>query len=89
MDSELGYEVSHDGNNVAIRACQLSKVYKLYDRSVDRLKESLHPFRRIYHHDFYALKDVSFEIRRARPFGIIGRRMDRANRRSSKLLRES
>ena len=51
----------------------LSKVYKLYDRSIDRLKESLHPFRRIYHHDFYALKDVSFEIKRGETFGIIGK----------------
>ena len=54
-------------------APQLSKVYKLYDRSIDRLKESLHPFRRIYHHDFHALKDVSFEIKRGETFGIIGK----------------
>ena len=73
MDSELGCEVSHDGNDVAVRAFQLSKVYKLYDRSIDRLKESLHPFRRIYHHDFHALKDVSFEIRKGETFGIIGK----------------
>ena len=73
MDSELGRESSPDGNGVAIRAHNLSKVYKLYDRSVDRLKESLHPFRRSYHHDFYALKDVSFEIRKGETLGIIGK----------------
>jgi ABC-type polysaccharide/polyol phosphate transport system ATPase subunit len=73
MSSELGREMSSDDNVVAIRAEDLSKVYKLYDRSIDRLKESLHPFRRSYHHDFYALKDVSFEIGKGETFGIIGR----------------
>ena len=58
---------------MTIRAHHLSKVYKLYDRSIDRLKESLHPLRRIYHHDFHALKDVSFEIKRGETFGIIGK----------------
>jgi len=73
MDSELGREGSDGSNDIAIRAHHLSKVYKLYDRSIDRLKESLHPFRRRYHHDFYALKDVSFEIRKGETFGIIGK----------------
>ena len=73
MDSELGREGSPDGNGVAIRVQNLTKVYKLYDRSVNRLKESLHPFRRIYHHDFYALRDVSFEISKGETFGIIGK----------------
>jgi len=73
MDSELGRTGSDGGNDVAIRAHYLSKAYKLYDRSIDRLKESLHPLRRIYHHDFHALKDVSFEIRKGETIGIIGR----------------
>lgn len=73
MDSELGREDSSNGSGVAIRVQHLSKIYKLYDRSIDRLKESLHPFRRIYHHDFYALKDVSFEIRKGETLGIIGK----------------
>ena len=73
MNSELGLDGSPDYNSVAIRAENLSKVYKLYDRPVDRLKESLHPFRRIYHRDFYALSDVSFEVRKGETLGIIGK----------------
>ena len=73
MDSELGCESSPGGNGVAIRVHNLSKVYRLYDRPIDRLKESLHPFRRNYHHNFHALKDVSFEIRKGETFGIIGK----------------
>ena len=58
---------------MAIRAQSLSKTYRLYDRSIDRLKESLHPLRKRYHHDFYALRDVSFEIPQGETVGIIGR----------------
>ena len=57
----------------AIRIGNLSKVYKLYDRPLDRLKESLRPGSRKYHRDFYALRDVSFDVRRGETVGIIGR----------------
>ncbi len=57
----------------AIKVSNLTKVYQLYKHPQDRLKEALHPLRRIYHHDFYALKDVSFEIKKGETVGIIGR----------------
>lgn len=60
-------------NDVVIRVENLFKVYKLYDEPVDRLKESLNPFGKKYHHEFYALKDISFEIRRGETVGIIGK----------------
>lgn len=59
--------------DIAIRAQNLSKIYKLYDKPTDRLKESLHPFKKKYHKDFYALDDVSFEIKRGETVGIIGK----------------
>lgn len=60
-------------NELAVKVESLSKVYKLYNAPVDRLKESLHPLRRKYHHDFYALHDVSFGIAKGESFGIIGK----------------
>jgi ABC-type polysaccharide/polyol phosphate transport system ATPase subunit len=60
-------------NSVVIQAANLSKVYKLYNKPVDRVKETLHPLRKQYHRDFYALKDVSFEVTRGETLGIIGR----------------
>ncbi len=64
--------MSQDNNN-AIRVENLSKAYKLYNKPVDRMKESLHPFRKKYHHDFYALNDVSFEVKKGETVGIIGK----------------
>ena len=59
--------------DIAIKVDNLSKVYRLYDGPLDRLKESLHPFRKIYHRDFYALNNVNFEIEKGETVGIIGK----------------
>lgn len=55
-----------------ISVTHLTKLYKLYTSHTDRLKESLHPFGKKYHSDFFALRDVSFEIARGETIGIIG-----------------
>lgn len=60
-------------NNVAIQVSHLTKIYKLYDRPIDRLKESLHPFKKRYHKDFYALNDISFTVQKGETVGIIGK----------------
>jgi teichoic acid transport system ATP-binding protein len=60
-------------NDIAIRVNNLTKVYQLYDKPQDRLKEALNPFKKSYHHDFYALNDVSFEIKKGETVGIIGK----------------
>ena len=52
----------------------VGKVYRLYDQPQDRLKHML--FSRVgrsYGHPFWALSDVSFEVRRGEVLGIIGR----------------
>lgn len=58
--------------DLAIKASSISKVYPLYNSPRDRLKEALHPMRKKYHHDFYALHDVGFEIKKGETVGIIG-----------------
>jgi lipopolysaccharide transport system ATP-binding protein len=57
----------------AISLQNLSKVYKLYDRHLDRLIETLHPFKRGYHRDFHALRGITVEIRKGESVGIVGR----------------
>lgn len=60
-------------NNIAIKVSHLTKIYKLYDKPVDRLKESLHPLKKQYHKEFYALNDINFEIKKGETVGIIGK----------------
>ncbi len=56
-----------------IQVQNLSKVYRLYNNSLDRLKESLLPSAKKYHRDFYALRNVSCEVKAGESIGIIGR----------------
>ena len=51
----------------------LSKSYKIFNKPTDRVKEALNPFGHRYSKDFYALKNVSFEISRGETVGIIGK----------------
>lgn len=60
-------------SDIAIKVEKVSKVYRLYSNHSDRIKEAFHPFRKKYHTDFYALKNVSFEIKRGETVGIIGK----------------
>lgn len=67
--------------DVAIRVQNLSKCYHIYDAPRDRLKQFVLPrIQRIsgrkpkqYFREFWALKDVSFEIKKGETVGIIGR----------------
>lgn len=52
---------------------KLTKKYRLYERPIDRLKEAIHPLRKIYHINFTALDEVSFEIADGQSVGIVGK----------------
>jgi lipopolysaccharide transport system ATP-binding protein len=68
-------------SDVAIRVQNLSKCYQIYDTPRDRLKQFILPRLKWlmckspvqYFHEFWALKDVSFEIKKGETVGIIGR----------------
>lgn len=60
-------------NDIVIKAEHLSKIYKIYENDIDRLKETFHPFHKRYSKDFFALQDVSFEIRRGENVGLVGK----------------
>lgn len=55
-----------------ISVSDITKVYRLYDKPIDRLKESVSLRHRNYHRDFYALKHVSFDVKKGEAVGIIG-----------------
>ena len=61
-------------SDVVIAVRNVGKMYRLYDRPQDRLKEQLFwRFGKHYGREFWALSDVSFEVRRGEAVGIIGR----------------
>lgn len=60
-------------SDIAISVRNLNKVYKLYDRKRDRLLESLGLSRgKTLSREHYALRDVSFDVKRGETVGIIG-----------------
>jgi lipopolysaccharide transport system ATP-binding protein len=68
-------------NDIAIQVSNLGKCYQIYDKPHDRLKQFLAPrLQRLarqtpqqYFREFWALKDVSFEVKKGETVGIIGR----------------
>ena len=50
--------------DIAIRVADVSKIYKLYNKPSDRLKESLKLTRRKCYQEHYALNHINMEIRR-------------------------
>ena len=56
----------------AIEVRNVTKVYKLYNKPIDRLKESLSVTHAVRHRDFYALNGLSFDVKKGETVGIIG-----------------
>ncbi len=56
----------------AIEVKDVTKIYRLYDKPIDRLKESLSVTHKSYHKDFYALNGLSFSVEKGQTVGIIG-----------------
>lgn len=60
-------------DEIAIDIKNLSKVYKLYEKPIDRLKETLSFTGKSYHKDFYALNNINLQIKKGETVGIIGK----------------
>ncbi|MBD5542586.1 MAG: ABC transporter ATP-binding protein [Lachnospiraceae bacterium] len=57
---------------IAIHVDHVSKIYKLYDKPTDRVKESLGLTRKKLSRDHYALNDLDFQVNKGETVGIIG-----------------
>lgn len=60
-------------SELAIKAQNLGKCYPIYDQPRDRLLQLLLPRGKQRYREFWALKDVSLEVRKGEALGIIGR----------------
>lgn len=58
---------------IAIQVKNLSKCYQIYDKPQDRLKQSIFRGHKKFYRDFWALRDISFEVKQGGAIGIIGR----------------
>lgn len=73
--------MSSERNDIAIRVEGLSKCYHIYAQPRDRLKQMILPrLQRLigmqprrYYREFWALQDISFEVRKGETVGIVGR----------------
>ncbi|MDO5415878.1 MAG: ABC transporter ATP-binding protein [Lachnospiraceae bacterium] len=59
-------------NKYAISVRDVAKIYRLYEKPIDRLKESLSLTHKGYHKDFFALNGISFTVEKGQTVGIIG-----------------
>lgn len=58
--------------DIMIEINHLSKVYHLYDKPIDRLKEALSLTHKSYHKEHFALNDVNIQIKKGESIGIVG-----------------
>lgn len=56
-----------------IEVNHVSKVFKMYDTPLDKLKEALSVSGKSRHTDFYAITDLSFRVKKGEILGIMGR----------------
>jgi len=71
--TEIDGQESSLPDDVVIRVRNIGKCYQIYDKPKDRLKQALWRGRRQYFREFWALRDVSFDVKRGETLGIIGR----------------
>jgi lipopolysaccharide transport system ATP-binding protein len=58
---------------IAISVCQVAKKFRLFNSPKERIVEALHPFRKKFHREYWALKDVSFDVYQGEIVGILGK----------------
>ncbi len=68
----MSIDSTNPAGDVAIEGRGLSKLFRFYPSSGDRLREWIAPKRWVRHTEFWALRDVSLSVRRGESLGIVG-----------------
>ncbi|HOJ50768.1 MAG TPA: ABC transporter ATP-binding protein [Spirochaetota bacterium] len=57
----------------SIQLNNVTKIFKLYRKPKDKLKELFHPLGKKYHNDFVALSDITFKVKKGENIAILGK----------------
>lgn len=60
-------------NNVAINIKNISKKYEIYDKPINRLKQSIYRGKKQFYREFKALDDITFQVTKGETIGIVGK----------------
>lgn len=58
--------------DIVVKITKINKIYRLYSKPVDRLKESLSLTKKKYCREHFALNEISLEVKKGEAVGIIG-----------------
>ena len=59
-------------NDIAITVADVSKKFRLFSSPHERFIEALHPLRKQLHREFWAVREVSFEVAKGEIIGVLG-----------------
>ena len=60
-------------DDIILSVRNISKCFEMYEKPVHRLWQTLFAGKRKFYKEFWALKDISFDVRRGECIGIVGR----------------
>ncbi len=59
-------------DEIAVELSGIAKKYRLFSSPRERVAEAIHPFRKTYHREHWALRDVDLTVRQGSTVGILG-----------------
>ncbi|MEI8246368.1 MAG: ABC transporter ATP-binding protein [Lentisphaerota bacterium] len=65
--------MSYDNNDIVLSVKNVSKCYEMYGKPSHRLWQTLSMGRKTFYKEFWALRDINFEVKKGECVGIIGR----------------
>ncbi len=59
-------------SDIAIKINEIAKIFQIYDKPIDRLKQSVWGGKKQFYKEYKALNEISFDVRKGETVGIVG-----------------